>query len=77
VCECANPECVEILRLSRSEYEAIRADGRRFLNAPGHEAAALGWGVVVEKGEGFVVVEKIGDAGNISDALDPRRDGDG
>jgi hypothetical protein len=77
VCECANPRCVEILRLSRPEYEAIRADGRWFLNAPGHEAAALGWGVVVDRGDGFVVVEKIGEAGDISEALDPRRDGDG
>jgi hypothetical protein len=77
VCECANPRCVEILRLSRSQYEAIRADGRRFLNAPGHEAAALGWGVVVERGDGFVVVEKIGEAGDFSDALDPRREGSG
>jgi hypothetical protein len=77
VCECANPRCVEILRLSRSEYEAVRADGRRFLNVPGHEAASLGWGVVVERGDGFVVVEKIGDAGDIANALDPRNDGDG
>jgi hypothetical protein len=75
VCECADPRCVEILRLSRFEYEAIRADGRRFVNAPGHEAAALGWAVVVEGGDGFVVVEKIGEAGDISDALDPREVG--
>jgi hypothetical protein len=78
VCECANPRCVEILRLSRAEYEAIRADGRLFLNAPDHEAAALGWAVVVERRSDFVVVEKIGEAGQISEALDPRRrSGDG
>jgi hypothetical protein len=78
VCECANPRCVEILRLSRAEYEAIRADGRRFLNAPDHDAAALGWAVVVERRPDFVVVEKIGEAGQISEALDPRRrSGDG
>jgi hypothetical protein len=75
VCECANPRCVEIVRLTQAEYEAIRADGRHFLNAPGHEAAALGWGVVVERRDGFVVVEKIGEAGAIAEALDPRRDG--
>jgi hypothetical protein len=78
VCECANPRCVEILRLSRAEYEAIRADGRRFVNAPNHEAAALGRAVVVERRPDFVVVEKIGEAGQISEALDPRRrSGDG
>lgn len=78
VCECANARCNEIVRLSRPEYEAIRADGRRFLNAPGHEAAALGWSVVVERGDGFFVIEKIGQAGEISEALDPRaRRGDG
>jgi hypothetical protein len=78
VCECANPRCVEIVRLSRADYEGIRADGRRFLNAPGHETAALEWAVVVDRGPGFVVVEKIGEAGEISEALDPRRpSGDG
>jgi hypothetical protein len=78
VCECANPRCVEIVRLSRADYEGVRADGRRFLNAPGHETASLGWAVVVDRGPGFLVVEKIGEAGAISEALDPRRQsGDG
>ena len=73
VCECANPRCVEIVRLSRADYDEIRADGRRFLMGPLNEAAALGWAVVVDRGPGFVVVEKIGDAGEVTEALDPRR----
>ena len=72
VCECANPRCLEIIKLSRAEYEAVRADGRRFLNAPGHEAAARGWAKVVERHLDFVVVEKVGEAGEITKALDPR-----
>ena len=37
LCECADSLCAERLRLSLEEYEAIRADRRRFLMAPGHE----------------------------------------
>lgn len=37
LCECANGTCAERLRLSLEEYEAIRADPRRFLMSPGHE----------------------------------------
>ena len=75
VCECADPGCREILRLSRDEYEAVRADGRRFFNAAGHEDASSSWGVVVERCDGYVVVEKIGEAGDIAEASDPRLEG--
>jgi hypothetical protein len=76
ICECADLDCSMILRVSAAEYEAIRASGRRFLNAPGHEAAAAGWAIVVGEGDGYVVVEKVGEAGEITEALDPREDGE-
>jgi hypothetical protein len=37
VCECADPACDERFAAHLEEYEAVRADGRRFLVAPGHE----------------------------------------
>ena len=74
VCECANLRCREIVRLRRSEYEEVRASGRRFLEVPGHEAASMGWGTVVDRRDGYVVVEKIGEAAEIVEALDPRGD---
>lgn len=76
VCECADAGCREILRLVREEYEAIRADGRRFLNAPGHEDASSAWGVVVDRRDRYVIVEKIGEAGDRVEASDPRAEGD-
>ena len=37
VCECADPACDERFAAHLEEYETVRADGRRFLVAPGHE----------------------------------------
>jgi hypothetical protein len=31
------PQCTDRVRASLAEYEAVRADGARFLVAPGHE----------------------------------------
>ena len=71
ICECAEESCTEIVPLSLREYERIRADGRRFLNVPGHETRE-GWAEVVERGERHVVVEKLGEAADIAEELDPR-----
>jgi len=59
-----------VLQIPREEYERGRSDSRFFLNAPGHQAAAGGWAEVVERHAGYVVVEKIGRAGEISEMLD-------
>ena len=32
ICECADPACREIIRLSQDDYEAVRAESRHFLN---------------------------------------------
>jgi hypothetical protein len=74
LCECAEEACTTILRLTIDEYEAVRADGRRFVVAPRHEDHAGGHAEVVGHGDGYVVVEKIGEAAAIVEALDPRRD---
>jgi hypothetical protein len=72
VCECADLGCQEIVYVSRAAYEEIRSDGRRFLNAPNHVAAARGWARLVERRDGYDVVEKLGEAGEITEHLDPR-----
>jgi hypothetical protein len=69
ICECAEPTCKEILRLTREEYRQVRSDPRTFLNAPRHQVAARGWGEVVAEHEGYVVVRKIGRAGDIAAGL--------
>jgi hypothetical protein len=70
ICECAEESCSEVLQVGAGEYERIRADPRLFFNAPGHDAAAQGWGEVVERHEGYVVFEKQGRAGEIAEMLD-------
>jgi hypothetical protein len=37
VCECADSECGERFEAPLADYERVRADGTRFLVAPGHE----------------------------------------
>lgn len=70
ICECAAEECAAIVRLRLDEYERIRADGRLFVNAPGHEAAAGPHARVVARADTYVTVEKVGRAGRVADALD-------
>lgn len=72
ICECAEESCTAVIQLSLREYEQIRSESTHFLNAPGHEAAAGPHGQVVAEREGYVVVEKIGLAGDIVTRLDDR-----
>jgi hypothetical protein len=72
ICECAEESCTEVLRISAEDYERVRSDPRLFINAPGHDAAAQGWAAVVEHHDGYVVVEKLGRAGEIAEMLDER-----
>jgi hypothetical protein len=72
ICECSDPECVEILRLKLAEYEAVRAAPTHFIHASGHRRDGEGWGNVIERRDGYEVVEKVGDAAAFAEALDPR-----
>lgn len=72
ICECADPACTQIVRMSIEEYEAIRADPSHFLNAPGHDVAAGSAARVVREADGYVVVEKVGHAGEVASELDAR-----
>jgi hypothetical protein len=69
-CECASLDCNETIMLTRSEYEHVRHDGRRFAILAGHEAPPFE--SVVETHEGYVVVEKHDEAGEVAEDLDPR-----
>ena len=72
ICECADTSCTDILHVTASGYEEVRANPRWFLNAPGHHVNGLGWAQVVATREGYEIVEKIGEAGEIVEELDPR-----
>jgi hypothetical protein len=68
ICECAARDCTEIVRLTLAEYEEVRSNPRRFFNVPGHEALSVeaGAGVVAETTPRYVLVDKVGVAGEIS-----------
>lgn len=70
VCECGVAACAERIELAVSDYERIRADPRRFVIVPGHEDTLVE--TVVERGGGWAVVEKKGEAAELAEEADPR-----
>ena len=70
ICECADTTCLERVHLTIAEYEAVRASGTRFVVAAGHEIDAIE--TVVAESHASIVVEKVGVAAEVADALDPR-----
>ena len=73
ICECADPECRDVLLLTMSEYQEIRANPRHFVNLPGHDELAAEYVETVRAAPGYIVVEKIGRAGEVVQELDPRQ----
>ena len=71
LCECASKECVELIALSRDEYEEVRRTPTHFFVVAGHQLPEIER--TVERTDRYVVVEKYGDAGTIAVRLDPRR----
>jgi hypothetical protein len=69
-CECADVDCLEKIRMTLTEYEALRDVSTHFAVKPGHILPENER--VVEERVGYVVVEKIGRAGERAADLDPR-----
>ncbi len=70
ICECGDTSCAESLELTTAEYEAVRSAEGRFVVVPGHQQEASER--VVARNGRFLVVEKIGDAGESAELDDPR-----
>jgi hypothetical protein len=70
-CECANTDCTLHVSIMLRDYESVRADPRRFLVAPEH--ALPEFETVVDRNDGWWVIEKEGEAGEYAERLDPRR----
>ncbi len=70
ICECSAADCVERMTMTLRRYEAIRADGTRFVVVPGHADPRVEQ--VVGSAAGHQVVEKDGAAGIIAEHADPR-----
>src|SRR5262245_7850713 len=70
LCECARTDCTERLSVPLDTYEQVRTRSRHFLVAVGHEQ--LEFERVVEQGDGWLVVTKIGVPGEVAEEEDPR-----
>lgn len=71
MCECDNGDCTEHVFLTPDEYERVRRNSRRFFVLVGHESPAIE--VVVERHNGYAIVEKQGRAGLIAEKTDPHK----
>lgn len=72
VCECASIDCTEQIELTLPEYEALRRVPTRFVIKPDHLLPEDER--VVERHGEYLVVEKVGHAGERARQLDPRSD---
>ena len=70
VCECGDTNCMEVVRMTTMDYEAIRRDPRLFLVRPGHEIPDVE--DTVRREDGFLVVRKHDEVADIVRATDPR-----
>jgi hypothetical protein len=70
MCECGRTGCSDRIELSKAEYEAIRADGARFVLVAGHEVGTVER--VVSRTRDYVVAENVGAAEGIARDADPR-----
>lgn len=69
-CECARLGCNLLLELTLAEYEQVRSHPRRFLMIDGHEVPELE--KVVQREPGYVVVQKLDQAGEKAEKTDTR-----
>jgi 5-bromo-4-chloroindolyl phosphate hydrolysis protein len=65
-CECADTSCIEMLNIDPNDYKTIRADPRWFIVLAGHIYTDVER--VVRQTDGYVVVEKLGTAGEVAEA---------
>jgi hypothetical protein len=72
LCECEEERCTHIILLTRQQYEAVRANARRFVVAPGHHG---GDDRAVQEEAGFTIIDKTGREGELVEQRDPRATG--
>jgi anti-sigma regulatory factor (Ser/Thr protein kinase) len=71
LCECGRLRCNQLIELSRSAYEAVRQNPRRFAIVPGHDIAEAE--DVVEQHEHYAVIQKRAEGAEVAERTDPRR----
>ena len=75
ICECPDRHCMELVRLTFDEYDAIRQHPTRFFNITGHESSSVETGAerVVAVVHELTIVEKVGVAGEVAAEAYPRQ----
>src|SRR3954468_1664825 len=73
VCECGQLGCNQLVELTLAEYEAVRAQARRFFMLHGHEIPDVE--DVVERHDGYLVAEKRSTQARIVEETNPRSEG--
>jgi hypothetical protein len=68
-CECADPSCREKVKLTKADYERVRADSRHFFIVAGHEVPDIE--TVVERHEGWSMIRKDPEVAHIVEGDDP------
>lgn len=68
-CECHRVECCSSFPITTDAYETVRASGRRFVVAPGHQSRDES---VFSTARLYVVIEKVGLLGRSAEALNSR-----
>ena len=72
LCECSDASCTDPIRLTRPEYESVRAVAIRFAIAPKHENPEIDR--LVTENDRFATVDKFYGIGRrIARATNPRR----
>ena len=70
VCECLDLACVETILMPLDEYERIRSHPNKFFVLRGHDDPAVER--IVDAGDAYVVVEKLGAGADFAVEHDPR-----
>jgi hypothetical protein len=71
ICECGNVDCVERIRVTKDDYEAIRSDPAQFAVVAGHAETDLE-DVIEARGGYEVVRKKPGEGRDVARQRDPR-----
>lgn len=71
-CECAVVDCSVPVQLTIGEYERVRANPRWFVIAPDERHLKPKVERVVERADRYWIVEKVGEAAEMAEVLDPR-----
>ena len=77
ICECSDPACRELIRMTLGDYDRARETPRRFVIVRGHLDRIGSESRVVQTSDEFLIIEKESAAGEVADARADTGRGDG